>query len=129
MLANDITLDNKDGTDVVYRLTSQTSDGTRRLDVATTLALPGQLSIKHSVTGKAPNIVDRHLVQLSRTVAASLGVATVNANFTLTVPRDVAVTNVVVYNVVSNILDFLSDGALTGMATVANVDALLRGES
>lgn len=129
MLANDLTLDNADGTDIVYRLVSQNQDGTRRIDIASTLALPATLSIKHSTTGKAPNVVDRHLIQLNKTVSTTLGSVTVNANFTLTVPRDTAVTTTVVHDVISNMLDFLSDSGLTGFASTANVDAILRGES
>jgi hypothetical protein len=129
MLANDLTLDDADGTDVVYRLVSQNQDGTRRIDIASTLALPATLTIKHSTTGKAPNVVDRHLIQLNKTVATALGSATLNANFTLTIPRDTAITSVMVHDIVSNMLDFLSDSGLTGMANTANLDAILRGES
>lgn len=129
MLANDLTLDKADGTDVVYRLVSQNQDGTRRIDVATTLALPATLTIKHSTTGKAPNVVDRHLIQLNKTLATVSGSVTINANFTLTVPRDTAVSLTDIHDVVSNMLDFLSDSTLTGFASTANVDAILRGES
>lgn len=129
MLANDLTLDKADGTDVVFRLVSQDQSGTRRIDIASSLALPATLVIKHSTTGKSPNVVDRHLVQLNKTVPTALGSVTLNANFTLTVPRDSAVTSVIVHDVVSNMLDFLSDSALTGFPATANVDAILRGES
>lgn len=129
MLTNDIVLDKKDGTDVTYRLVSSSPDGSRRLDVGSTLALPGTLTIKHSTTGKAPTIVDRHLIQVNRTVTASIGVASCNVNLTITVPRDSAITNTVVYDVLSNLIDFLLDGSSTGLATTANVDSILRGES
>lgn len=129
LLANDLTLDNSNGDDVVYRLVSQSQDGTRRIDVASTLALPSTLSIRHSQTGKAPAITDRHLVQLSKTVATATGSVPVVANFTLTIPRDSAVTTAIVHDVISNILDFLTDSTLTGFASTANVDAILRGES
>lgn len=129
MLASDLTLDNAGGTDVVFRLVSQGQDGSRRIDVASTLALPNMLVIKHSTTGKTPNVVDRHLVQFNKTVATALGSAVITANMTLTVPRDSAVTTTLVHDVVSNLLDFLSDSGLTGFASTANVDAILRGES
>ena len=129
MLASDLTLDKADGTDVVYRLVSTDSTGSRRIDIASTLALPATLVIKHSVSGKSPNIVDRHLVQLNKTVATAVGTTTLNCNFTITVPRDVAITGTEVADVVSNLLDFLSDSALTGYSAHANLDALLRGES
>lgn len=129
MLASDITLDKADGTDVVFKLVSQGPDGTRRIDVASTLALPTTFMIKHSVSGKPPNLVDRHLIQLNRTVTAAIGTVTVNANFTLTIPRDVAVTPTIIHDVVTHIVDFLTDGTATGLATSANIDAVLRGES
>lgn len=129
MLASDLTLDKADGTDVVYRLISTDSGGSRRIDIASTLALPATLVVKHSVSGKSPNVIDRHLVQLNKTIATAVGTTTLNCNFTITVPRDVAVTGTEVADVVSNLLDFLSDSALTGYSVHANLDALLRGES
>lgn len=130
MLANDITLDKADGTDVIFRLVRNDGTGTERLDVASTMALPTRLAIKHSTQGKLPGIVtDRHLVQVSKTVPTATGTAQVIGNFTLTVPRDVAVTNVILHDMVSHIVDFLTDQTQTGLAVTANVDALLRGES
>jgi len=129
VLANDLTLDKADGTDQIFRLTNTDQTGSRRIDIASTLSLPSVLQIKHSSSGKSPNVVDRHLVQVNKTVASAVGSVTVNANFTLTIPRDVAVTSVVIADVVSTLLDFLTDSSLTGYASHANLDAILRGES
>jgi hypothetical protein len=129
MLSSDITLDKKDGTDVVFRLVNSSADGSRRIDVASSLALPNTLVIKHTQSGKAPNIIDRHLVQLNKAVATSTGSVVLNCNFTIAVPRDVAVTPTMVYDVICHIVDLLQDGAVTGLATTANIDSLLRGES
>ena len=129
MLANDITLDKANGDDVVFRLVSQGPDGSKRIDVASSLALPNVLTIKHSVTGKAPNVVDRHLVQVNKTVVTTTGSASINCNFTVTVPRDVALTPTLIHDAICHIVDFLTDGAATGLATSANIDAVLRGES
>lgn len=130
MLSNDITLDKKDGTDVIFRLVKNDGTGTERLDVASTLALPTRLAIKHSTQGKLPSTVtDRHLVQVSKTVPTATGISQVVANFTLTVPRDVAVTSAIVFDMCSHIVDFLTDLSGTGLATTANIEALLRGES
>lgn len=129
MLASDLTLDKADGTDVVFRLVSTDTTGSRRIDIASTLALPATLVIKHSVSGKSPNVIDRHLVQLNKVIPTAVGSVTLTANFTLTVPRDVAVTSAEVFDITSNVLDFLSDSALTGYAAHANLEALLRGES
>lgn len=129
MLASDLTLDKADGTDAIFRLVSTSSDGSSRLDIASTMALPSRLVIKHSVTGKSPLLVDRHLVQLNKTVAAAIGTQTAGLNFTLTIPRDVAITPTVIDDLVSHLVDFLLDGASTGYATHANIDAIIRGES
>jgi len=130
VLASDITLDKVDGTDVVFRLVSQDGNGTRRIDVASTLALPNVLSIKHSTTGKFPGLVtDRHLIQFNKTVSTSTGSASANVNLTVAVPRDVAVTPTVVKDLLTHLVDFLTDGAATGLASSANIDAILRGEA
>lgn len=129
MLANDLILDKKDGSDVTFRLFSTSTDGSRRSDIASTLALPTILTIKHSQQGKSPNVVDRHLVQLSKTLATAAGTTQVICNFTVTVPRDVAVSTANVHDVISHVVDFLTDLTSTGLATTANIDAILRGES
>jgi hypothetical protein len=130
MLANDIVLDKTDGTDVTFRLVNSTSDGSRRIDIASTLALPATLVIKHSTSGKPPNLIDRHLVQVNKTVATATGVAVVTGNLTFSVPRDVAVTSTIVHDVITHLIDLLTDGALiTGLAVTVNIDSLLRGES
>jgi hypothetical protein len=129
MLANDLTFDKADGTDVLFRMVSQDQTGSRRIDIASTLALPTTLVIKHSTTGKPPDLVDRHLVQLNKTVTAAIGTVTANVNLTLTVPRNVAITPTIIHDLVTHIVDFLTDGAATGLATSANIDSILRGES
>lgn len=129
MLSSDLTLKTAAGADVVYRLVSQDTTGTRRIDIASTLALPSTLIIKHSQSGKGNLVVDRHLIQLNKTLATALGSTVLNANFTLTVPRDVAVTALTVHDIVSNLLDLLTDGTYTGTATTPTLDAVLRGES
>lgn len=129
MLANDITLDKADGTDVVYRLVQNTPDGTRRIDIGGTMALPKTLVVKHSSSGKSPNVIDRHLVQFNQTVATATGTALMTVNFTVAIPRDVAITSALVHDLLSNFLDFMLDGSLSTDTTFTNVDAILRGES
>lgn len=130
MAFNDtITLDDASGDDVSYVRTKTNSDGTTRIDVASTLSLPSLLNIKHSSTGNNGNAVDRHLVQLSKAIATTVGSVQLVANFTLAVPRDIAVETADVYDVVANMCDFLMSGGLTTLASTTNIDALLRGES
>lgn len=123
------TLDDASGDDIVYTLVSQSEDGTRRLDTASSLAFPGLFAIKHSVQGAGAAAIDRHLVSFSKTLAGATASRTCTANFTLAVPRDSVVTNQVVYDLVANLIDFLVDGGLaTPMGTTA-LASLLRGES
>lgn len=127
---SDITLDDASGDDVVYRLVSQDTQGTRRIDVATTLAAPAYLAMKHSTAGKSGDMVDRHLVQFNRTLVDTNGVPrTLTVNLTLAVPRSSIITSQIVKDQVMNLLDLMSDGALTSLATSANIDSILRGES
>jgi hypothetical protein len=129
--ATDLVLDDADGTDVTYRLRSTTADGSQRIDIATDLRNPALLVIKHTTSGKGIDAVDRHLVQFSRTLTDTNGKpATLTINTTLNVPRNSVITNQIVYDQVANLLDFLSDGALSsGLTDTDAVTALLRGES
>jgi len=130
MFSNDLTLDDKSGDDVVYRLFRSDATGTQRIDVATNLAEPALLVIKHSTSGKGVDAVDRHLVQFTETqIDASGKSVTLTLNFTLSVPRNVAITSQMVYDRVCNLADFLTDGQIASVTTTANLDALLRGEA
>lgn len=130
MLAESITLDAADGTDVVYKLIRSNASGTTRIDVATNLSAPALMEIKHETRGRGSDALDRHLVSLSRTVIDSQGVPRVlTCNFTVAVPRAAVVTQAMVRNIISNMIDFMADGAIATLATTANIDALLRGES
>jgi len=124
-----ITLDDATGDDIDYVLVKTNGDGTTRIDDATTLALPGFLNIKHSATGNNGSAVDRHLVQIIRSVDATPLPVQVVVNCTIAVPRNTAVTANHVIDAVSNLCDFLTSGGFTTMAATTNLDALLRGES
>jgi len=129
--ADELVLDDADGTDVTYRLRSRDLNGSQRIDVATNAQNPGLLSIRHSSTGKGLEAVDRHLVSLTRTLTDTVGKqVTLTVNFTLAVPRNSVITNQIVYDAVGNILDLLTDGALTaGLSDTDAISSLLRGES
>jgi len=129
--SDDLVLDDADGTDITYRLTSRDGNGSKRIDIATDLRNPGLLRISHSVSGKGADAIDRHLVQLTRTLTNTVGIQrTLTANFTLAVPRDTVITNQIVYDAVANILDLLSDGGLTtALSDTDAVQSLLRGEA
>lgn len=128
--AADLVLDDASGDDVTYRLVSTDNQGTRRIDIATNLSAPAHLAIRHSTTGKGADIVDRHLVQFTRTIVDSNGSPrTLTVNLTMAVPRSAVITSQIVKDQVMNLLDLMSDGTLTTLATSNNIDSLLRGES
>lgn len=132
MLSATLTLDDASGDESSYVLVKNNGDGTQRLDSATTLSEPRMLIIKHSTNGSGSSAIDRHLVQFSQTEETAGGLAkTATVNFTMAVPRDSVITNQIVYDLVSNLIDFISDGGFTssGIAGTTNLAALLRGES
>jgi len=130
MFSADIVLDDVSGDDSTYRLVSQDSTGSRRIDIATTLSLPATLSVKHSVSGKGADTVDRHLVQFVRTYQDAAGKSVqLVTNFTVAAPRNSAVTAAVVADEICRLIDFLSSGGVTTLASTANIESLLRGES
>jgi len=127
-----LTLDDATGDDTVY--VKQTSDttGTRRFNTATTNAEPGSLVIKHTSSGAGVNAVDRHLVQFSLTKLDANDIPR-NAivNFTMAVPRATAITSAEVIDLVSNLIDLISDGSFSaaGIGGTVALTQLLRGES
>lgn len=130
MFTADLVLDDVSGDDSTYRLVSNHTDGTRRIDIATDLSEPAFLTIRHSQSGSGNKVVDRHLVQFTRTFTDSLGATfVVTTNFTVAVPRTGAVTAADVADEVCRLLDFLSSGGVSTLASTANIESLLRGES
>jgi len=125
-----LTLDGVDGTDFVYVRRSSDANGSNYIDQATNLTAPGTLAIRHSTSGKGPDVTDRHLVQVTKVVVDSSGKqVTGTVNLTVAVPRNTAVTPTIVKHMLANIVDLLTDGAITGITATTNIDALLRGES
>lgn len=131
MLASTLTLDDADGTDIVFtQVYPGFPDGTRRKDVSSVVGAERVLNIRHTQQGNAQNgFVDRHLVQLMHDVSTPSGAKTIAVNFTINVPRDVLVTQATVVDDIAIILDLLTDGALVTPLTTTNLAALLRGES
>jgi hypothetical protein len=127
---DDLVLDDVSGDDVTYRLTARDGSGSKRIDIATTLAEPAFLSIRHSQAGKGADIVDRHLVQFTRTKNDTNGVPrTMTVNLTVAVPRNTAFTSTIINDQIMNLLDLMASGGLASLASTANIDSLLRGES
>jgi hypothetical protein len=126
------TLDDASGDDVVYALVGQDLTSSKRVDTGATVAEPGILSIKHSVSGVGSESVDRHLVQFARTKLTTSGTPrTAVVNLTIAIPRDSVITATIVDDLVANLVDFIADGGFSGsgMAGVTNLTALKRGET
>lgn len=130
MFTSDIVLDDVSGDDATYRLVSSEANGSKRIDIATTLSEPATLAIKHSSSRSGSVVTDRHLVQFIRTYLDAAGAPfQVTTNFTMAVPRTGAITAAMVADEVCHLIDFLSDGGLSTLASTANIESLLRGES
>jgi len=126
------TLDDASGDATTYALISRDGTGTVRRNTATTNSEPGLMAIRHSASGKKMDVIDRHLVQFSKTVTDDGGIprtATVNLSFI--VPRHDAITDEMVIDIASNAIDFVSGGGFgdSGITSTATLVQLLRGES
>jgi len=127
-----LTLDNASGTEATFALIARDSTGTVRRNTATTNAEPELLSVRHSVSGKGADAVDRHLFQVVRTELDAGGKARqATVNLTISHPRATVITDAEVFNMVAYIVDHLTDGGFSGsgMAGTTALTQLLRGES
>lgn len=112
--------------------TNQDAKGSSFIDSASTPTEPRGLVIRHQVSGKGAEAVDRHLVQAYYTkLDAETIPRTGIVNVTLAMPRNAVITNTIMYNLVSNLIDLLTAqqwaGLQAGMTTTW-LDKLLRGE-
>jgi hypothetical protein len=125
------TLDDQSGDDLTFVLTKRDALSSSRIDNATTLAFPCVLNIKHSTTGSGKSAVDRHLVQLIKTVDATPNPVDLVINLTMSVPRASELTKQIIYDAFSPIMDFLLvPGTYNGpVSSTSTIDALLRGET
>lgn len=123
-----ITVDDASGDDVSYVLISPDASGSRRVDTASTPAAPATMLIRHNVSGKGSDAVDRHNVTFNRVITATPEPVTLVCSFTVAVPRNSAVTSTIVIDQIANLIDFLLAGGLATIADTANLVALLRGE-
>jgi len=127
-IATPIIVDDASGDDVTFARVGGDTSSSRFIDVASTLSEPGLFEIKHNLQGSGASVIDRHLVSLKRTIAASPSPVSLTVNFTIAVPRNAVVTNQMVYDAVANVIDFVSAGGLATLTTTT-VDSLLRSET
>jgi len=126
------TLDDASGDAVAYALISRDGKGTVRRDVATTNSEPGLMAIRHDISGKGANILDRRLLQFSKTVTDDQGVPRIaTVNLSLIVPRHDVITDQIVIDLVANAADFITGGGCgdSGLVSTAPLVQFLRGES
>lgn len=132
MLADTLTLIDQNDSSVEFVKVSQDTSGTVRLHSASTLAEPHRLIIKHSVSGKGTQAVDRHLVQITRTKVNASGVlVTSTINLTFNVPRDPAIDFDDIWDDTNSLIRLIAGSTYSANsdATTAVTAALLRGES
>lgn len=130
MLAAQQVLDDADGTDITFELVSQDKTGTSRLDSSTTLAQPRMLNIRHSVSGKGVDAIDRHLVQVTQKIVSGSSEATATVNFTVAMPRNPIITEAMIYDLCSVLICLVTGEAYpTVSLTTTTIQKLLRGEA
>jgi hypothetical protein len=132
MLTQNLLLDDKTGDEITFNLQSYLPDGSRRVDITSTYTDERALEIRHTSSGKAGNVVDRHLISAFVTKQDSAGIprkGVVNVTFTL--PRSAAVSQDDVIDLFAVIVDLACDGGFSsaGISGTANLSAILRGES
>jgi hypothetical protein len=97
-----------------------------------TLAEPIEMKISHSTSGKGEAIVDRHLVQFTRTVVDAVGVPRVAiVNFTIAMPRS-TVSGLDAGLLTNALWEFIRDAGGNETADAVDTDKLaqlMRGES
>jgi hypothetical protein len=123
-----IVVDDASGDDVTYARVGGDVGSSRFINVASNLAEPSLFEIKHNQSGSGAGIIDRHLVSLKSTIAATPLPVQLTVNFTVAVPRNAAVTSQMIYDACANVIDFVSAGGLATLTTTT-IDSLLRGET
>lgn len=122
MFTANITLTDNAAVSKTFNLISQTGQSTLRVDTASPTYSPRSMAIRHSSSGKEPNIVDRHNViftDVKTDVDGSSSTASVS--ITIAMPRN--------DNHTADDIKHLLLGFAVEFLTASNIDALLRGES
>lgn len=124
-LTADLVLKNEAAASRTFTTVNVNGTGVTRLDSATTIQLPTKMIVNHTQSGAGDAVVDRHLVQFSRTELDANGMPyTTVVNLTMAVPRR-SVGNVTVKDLLAHIKDLIDTG---GVAS-ADVDKILQGQS
>lgn len=132
-ITDPLSLENAFNTANSFVRTSQDASGSNWIDSSSsTPSEPRGLSIKHQISGKGKDAVDRHLLSAYYTkLDAETIPRTGVVNITLSMPRNSVITSAIMYNLVANLIDFLMAGVFASSVTsltTTNVDKILRGE-
>lgn len=130
-ITDTLVLDDPTGTDCTFDLINRSGYQSRRLDRASTLVEPRELFISHTTSvDKDAITTDRHLVSFRKVLVNSKGVPVqAQVNLTMPIPRDIIVSESVVLGLVANLIDFITDGAMTTWTTQSNVKDILKNAS
>jgi hypothetical protein len=124
-----VTLNNAAGTSGSFDLIERVGKRSQRLLRSSTLATPIEMIVSHQVSGKAPNLTDRHLISFREVFMDATGrEQEVVINLTLAVPR-VADAEAKAKSLFGYVFDFVSDGAAASWTTQVNVSDVLRNGS
>lgn len=131
-LTDTLTLDNSTGVESTFNILFRDKTSTERVNTGGTLTEPGKCVVKHTSSGQGANVVDRHLIQFSQLKQDAAGVnRTATVNLTMAVPRSSVITNTIVYDLISFLVDLVCDGSFSaaGIGGTTNLAQLLRNES
>lgn len=132
MLTAQLLLDDASGDEVTWDLIRYESNGSTRINAASSLVEKDLLYIRHSTSGQGLSQVQRDNVAFEINRNDVSGVLR-KGGVSLTVTRPVAggITDQMIKDALANLIDLVSDGGFSGsgMAGVTNISAILQGQS
>jgi len=130
MLSPNLTLQANDGDSVIFNLVSQGLKETQRINTATVRPEGEYLNVKHSTTGKNGTAVERHLIQIQKSILVAGVPHLVTTNVTIAVDQIVPSSDLIVIDQLSELFTLLIPGfePAVSFTDVGVVQALLRGE-
>jgi len=130
MLSPNLTLQANDGDSVIFNLVSQGLKETQRINTATVRPEGEYLNVKPSTTGKNGTAVERHLIQIQKSILVAGVPHLVTTNVTIAVDQIVPSSDLIVIDQLSELFTLLIPGfePAVSFTDVGVVQALLRGE-
>jgi hypothetical protein len=132
MIADTLSLGNQDGTTVDYAVTSRSAGSSTRVVLADAIGLTRQLHVANTTSTRRSDgaLINRHAITLRYPFMGGADLAVpmftqVACVFTVPVVNGLDDQNI--RDQAINLVDFLTDGATGVVASVANLDQVLRG--